>query len=280
MTIAVAWTRTVANTHELLIASDSRLSGGGGYVDICQKVFPLARGDIAVAFCGTTSRAYPVVHQILNFVNNSPKAMSRGKDITDLKRVILDVVNEFRDSYRQSDTVDVGDDDQTTLFLLSGFSWKLGRYAIYTLHFDPSVRAYTFRPAGAWGGQRLVPPERGKRIAAVGDHVTDFMNRLRDLLNSRGRLGLGGFDMEPLEVLADMLAEPAFTQRTIRGTGLIGGAPQLVKVYRYGAALPFAVNWEGSCFLLGRKLLAFEKTLNPIIALPTLDVRYPLDSMN
>jgi hypothetical protein len=279
MTIAVAWTRTVANTHELLVASDSRLSGGGGYIDICQKVFPLGRGDVAIAFCGTTSRAYPVVHQIINFVNNSPKAMSRGQDITDLKGAIISVVNNFRDSYQQSDTVDVGDDDQKTLFLLSGFSWKLGRYAIYTLHFDASAKGYTFRPAGSWGGQRMVAPERGKRIAAVGDHISAFKAKLRDLLNSRGRLGVGGFGMEPLEVLSDMLGDNSFTQRTTQGTGLIGGAPQLVKIYRYGAALSFAVEWREGRYLLGRKLLPFEKTLNPIITLPSLDVRYPLDSV-
>lgn len=279
MTIAVAWTRTVADTHELLIASDSRLSGGGGHVDICQKVFPLARGDVAMGFCGTTSRAYPVVLQILNFVNNSPKALSRGMDITDLKQAILEVVNEFRDAYQQTDDFDLDDDDRATLFLLAGFSWKLGRYVIHTLHFDVSIKKYTFRPAGAWGGQRLVSPERGKRIAVVGDYVGEFKDKLRAILASKGRLGVGGFDMEPLEVLTEMLADNAFTRRTTQNTGLIGGAPQLVKVYRYGSALPFAVAWQGNRYLFGRKLLSFEKTLRPIIALPTLEVRYPLDSI-
>lgn len=279
MTIAVAWTRTVADTHELLIASDSRLSGGGGHVDICQKVFPLARGDVSMAFCGTTSRAYPVVLQILNFVNNSPKALSRGTDITDLKRVILEVVNGFRDAYQQTDDLDINDDDKTTLFLLAGFSWKLGRYVIHTLYYDLTLRKYTFRPAGAWGGQRLVLPERRKRIAVVGDYVGDFKDKLRVTLASKGRLGVGGFDMEPLEVLTEMLADSAFTKRTSQNSGLIGGAPQLVKVYRYGSALPFAVAWQGNRYLFGRKLLSFERTLRPIIAVPTLEVRYPLDSI-
>lgn len=279
MTLAVAWTRTIKETHELLVASDSRLSGGGGHVDICQKVFPFARGDITMAFCGTTSRAYPIVHQILNFVNESPKALSRGMDITDLKQVILDVVNAFRAAYQQSDELDLEDDDQKTLFLIAGFSWKVKRYVIFTLHFEASLRKYTFRPAGTWGGQRLVPPELGKRIAVVGDYVDEFKDKLRAKLASIGRLGVGGFNLEPLEVLAEMLADRAYTERRSQATGLIGGAPQLVKVYRYGASLPFAVEWQGNRYLFGRKLLAFEKTLRPIINVNTLEVKYPLDSI-
>ncbi len=85
--------------------------------------------------------------------------------------------------------------------------------------------------------------------------------------------------MEPFEVLVQMLGNGDFTTRTTAGTGLIGGAPQLTKVYRYGSALPFAVEWEGCLHLHGRRLLAYEKTLNPILDVASSAVRYPMDSI-
>jgi Putative serine esterase (DUF676) len=57
MTITIAWTRTAGATKELLIASDSRLTGVG-HVDVCQKIFPLDRGDSFFGFCGHTILAF------------------------------------------------------------------------------------------------------------------------------------------------------------------------------------------------------------------------------
>lgn len=62
--------------------------------------------------------------------------------------------------------------------------------------------------------------------------------------------------MEPLEVLRDMLREPAFD--------LIGGAPQVMKVYMSSTCRPYAVFWPnkaaGSVNLLGRPLLSYEQS--------------------
>lgn len=281
MTITISWTRSVRRTNELIMASDSRLSGGGGHIDVCQKIFLLPRGDVVIGFCGTTSRAYPVILQVVNYINNYPKALSRGMDINDLRGVITTILNDFRQSHQQSDLLDLGDDDTTTLFVLSGFSWRMNRFCIFTLHYDKSIQKYTFRPASAWGGQGKPYNVFGKRISVVGDYKDDFMSKLRSMLRERGRLTSGGFDMEPFEVLSGMLRDQAFTKRTIQATGLIGGSPQIAKVYQYGSSIPFAVNWGHPVrsFLLGRRLLPFEKTLYPIIDAETLEVRYPMDSI-
>jgi len=282
MTITIAWTRSVHNTNELLLASDSRLSGGGGYIDICQKVFPLPRGDVGVGFCGTTSRAYPLILQMIGYVNNYAKALARGFDITDMRKVIIEIMNEFRSSYARTIDLDMTDDDDITLFILAGFSWKLGRYCIYTLHFDHGIQRYTFRPAGLWGGQRVATPEHGKRIAVVGDYSLEFREKLRSLLQKRNRISAGGFDMEPFEVLVRMLNSQKYTERRLQGSGLIGGAPQLIKIYKYGSTLPYAVRMKtrGDRFLFGRKLLPFELTTYPIITASTLRTQYPLNNLS
>lgn len=279
MTITVSWTRNIGDTKELIMASDSRLSGGGGYIDICQKIFLLPRGDVVVGFCGTTSRAYPVILQVINYINNYSRALSRGMDINDLRGVIIKILNDFRQSYQLSDSLDIEDDDDSTLFILSGFSWKMKRFCIFTLHFDKKIYRYTFRPASSWGGQ--VNKKYEKRLSVVGDYKDEFMSKLRSKLRDRGRLMSGGFDMEPFEVISEMLSDQVFTKRTTQATGRIGGTPQIAKVYQYGSSLPFAVKWGDpkKFFLFGRRLLPFEKTLFPIIDAGNLEVHYPMDSI-
>jgi hypothetical protein len=63
------------------------------------------------------------------------------------------------------------------------------------------------------------------------------------------------FDMEPFEVLRDMLRSNRYSS--------IGGAPQLVKIYEHMNATPFGVYWpskdSGEATMLGRPLLNYER---------------------
>lgn len=57
MTLGMAWLRTVGDVRELVIASDSRLSGGQ-YWDANPKIMLLPRSDAVLSFAGSTSDAY------------------------------------------------------------------------------------------------------------------------------------------------------------------------------------------------------------------------------
>jgi len=57
-------------------------------------------------------------------------------------------------------------------------------------------------------------------------------------INSRGIRDGSGLDMEPFEVLRDMIRENVSPS--------VGGAPQLVKVYQHLNAQPFGVRWPKS----------------------------------
>ncbi|GAB7541407.1 hypothetical protein CS8_010700 [Cupriavidus sp. 8B] len=135
-------------------------------------------------------------------------------------------------------------------FLFGGWSWKANQFKIWKLHFDGSKKMFDFRPTTPqrdWGG---------KVLAFAGDYRSEFMRRLTDLQKARGVVGNVGFDMEPFEVLRDMLRDPSFDA--------IGGAPQMVKVYKYSATRPYAVIWPNGDFksvnLLGRPLLEYEQS--------------------
>src|SRR5262249_19049805 len=61
----------------IVVASDSRLSGDESW-DQCQKVFPLRRGDCALAFAGAVYRFYPIYCQLVTYCNLHKKIYSRA----------------------------------------------------------------------------------------------------------------------------------------------------------------------------------------------------------
>ena len=123
---------------------------------------------------------------------------------------------------------------------------------MWLLHYDFGLRKFTFRPIPRW---RTIA-NKDKVIAFIGDYEADHKKRLVDLLRKRRKLESGGFDMEPLEVLRDILRDGSFD--------LIGGAPQVMKVYRSCTCKPYAVFWRdksaGTVNLLGRPLLDYEQS--------------------
>ena len=48
MTLVAAWVRSVGTTQELVLATDSRLTGGHTW-DCCPKILSLPRGDPGVS---------------------------------------------------------------------------------------------------------------------------------------------------------------------------------------------------------------------------------------
>lgn len=119
-----------------------------------------------------------------------------------------------------------------------------------------------FRPAGKWRGQ-----SDKRLLAIVGDSVTEAKARLVEILRKKNKLQRGGFDMEPFEVLRDM----------IRGNvnAAIGGGPQVVKIHRHMNVRAYAVWWParsaGTVTLLGRPLLAYERTQQLVLDPDTLE---------
>lgn len=246
MTMAMSWVRSVGDTEEMVVASDSRLRMGGHW-DCCPKIVQLPRLDSALCFSGNTMYAYPVMIQAINLVNMHFKLSTRGMSLTEFRGHLVRVLNHMMTK--------VGDlpreDEQPgTEFILSGYCCHSRAFKAWKIHFDPHLKRFTHRPSKRWKGGN-----QKKILTFTGDYEDEFHQKLVELLRSKGKLGSGGFDMEPFEVLRDMLREGTRPD--------IGGAPQLVKIYRNINTIPFGVPWDSNgtteLCLLGRPLLDYER---------------------
>jgi hypothetical protein len=117
------------------------------------------------------------------------------------------------------------------------------------LHYDENIDKFSFRPTPDWRKQN----NGRKNCTFIGDVADEAHERLVKLLRSRGKLTGGGLDMEPFEVLRDMIRSGEYPT--------IGGSPQIAKVYKYMRTQIFAVKWpdgSGTPHLLGRPALSYE----------------------
>jgi hypothetical protein len=261
MTITIAWVRRVNKTAELVVASDSRLRSYGA-MDQCQKIFPLQRGDSALAFCGDAGVAYPFFVQAASALNGWTKTRTRADDIYqtagDLERILNNLIDSWDApiSYKSECLAD-------TRILFCGWSWSKAFFVIGFFKFIQGKFAYL------QATERLSKPWREKRpsLIVLGDYRPEYMRSLSTILHSRhpgtSRWLTNAIDLdfEPLEALHHLLGAAS-----IAGTmPLIGGAPQLIKIYSHSNVLPITVRTSlTDHFIFGRKLASWEKTEHPI----------------
>jgi hypothetical protein len=250
----MAWIRTVGEYEELVFASDSRLSGGQDW-DCSPKLLLLPRGDSVIGFAGDTLDAYPLMLQFRTWTETEPAARKREIDINALKKRMRLMFNDMRRFIADLPVNQTEPDPPECELLFGGWSWQRGRFCAWRFFCNPARKEFDFEPPGS-----------GIRVG--GDHPIVFagtrgaVEKARDeiiaLLKSRDRFrkGIRYFDMEPFEVLRDMIRGEEFDD--------VGGPPQLVKVYKNGSSQPFAVKWpmpdDRQIAVMGRPLFANEKT--------------------
>ena len=277
MTITLAWERKLATYSELVFCSDSRLSGGGN-IDVCQKVFPLPREDAAIAFCGSTLIAYPIINQFISYVKNYKKNIDRALDGSELPRRFAALANRFLRSY--IDAIDLERELLETTFLIGAFSWRLGRPIINKILFDNGEKGYV-AAASSFPRPKSASLHRGcRQFGMIGDLAHHYYQELGKQVDyaSADRL-----DMEPFSALSAMLTDPTFTDRRGEHGGVIGGAPQMLKVYPFYRTVEFGIHWpdvaSGKLYLNGREVFEFEKIQLPALDARSLQVRYPLEEL-
>ena len=282
MTLSIAWVRKTAPTPELIFASDSRLTGGGN-VDHCQKVFSLPREDCCISFAGSTMIAYPFILQLQNTIVEYKKLLDRALDVDDLRGKVVALLNKFIRAHEEA-TVDFQADLLATSFLFGGWSWRKSRFYIWRLFYSPAVKRYVASApteSHQFGQDQSDPVE----LAHIGDYGPEFRRRLRYLLKDKIEKAQSAgsavtLDYEPLATLADMLVDPDYTDRNRELKGLIGGGPQLMKVYPYLRTLTYAGEWDHKgkfvYVLKGRVIADYEVFTVPGIDPFTGQVRKPV----
>ena len=251
MTLGIIWARSVGGIRELVVGSASRLSGGQHW-DANPKIMLLPRTDAVLSFGGDTDQAYPLMLQAWNAIEMFGPAKNRSMDLADLKGHLIRVFNHSRAFIGGLPRGQKAPSDPDAIFAISGHSWRTRRFHIWKLFFDASIGGFTFRPAGEWGGQDA---ETHKLVDYLGDKdpIEEAKRRLVSMLRERGKISKGSFDMEPFEVLRDIIRSKAFPS--------VGGPIQLVKIYEHANAAPVGVLWpdkKGGVSLLGRPLMAYE----------------------
>jgi hypothetical protein len=259
MTLSIAWIRKIKDCEELIVASDSRLSGARD-INCCQKILPLPRSDSFVCFAGESHFAYPLVQQMFSAINVYERGRDRSLDICDLRGHVLKVFNKLLEAV-DSSFQDMKTPDKDTEFLFGGYSWINKTFEIWKLHYDAGIKSFTFHPAHHWANKEA-------RVMFAGDMAPEANKRLINLIRERYGVTPQGserfsFNWEPFEVLRDLLREGPTTEATSGKKLSVGGPPQVLKVYQHMNCKMIGVYWPkrsgGNITIGGRSLLDYEK---------------------
>ena len=288
MTISIAWIRRAGKSQELIVASDSRLTSVG-HVDVCQKIFPLERGDSFFAFCGDTILAFPFVFQLQSSIRNFRKAADRSEDVTTLLDRVLRLLNAYRDSWIDTIESDIENTNRTTRFLFGGWSWREGKFRIYALQYNYKAKRFTAYTHSNQTKSLGLPS--GEKCLVIGNYAAEFRRILREKIKNQD---LKVLNYEPLDILAKMLTNPRFTDRSslesyyskVDKPGAIGGSPQALKIYQHANTTAIGIRWPleervgQKIHIFGRPLFAWENTFCPIYNVSNQEFYYPLSEVS
>jgi hypothetical protein len=254
MTLAVAWIRRIRDCEELIVASDSRLSGGRT-IDGCAKIILLPRSDAFLCCAGDTDITYFLANQVASAVNVYERSADRSLDIRDLRGHVLKILTKAMEGI-ETPIDSLAYPDRFTQLLFGGYSWQGKTFEIWRLSYSKPEGSFRYYPAPGWCGGRA-------RVVFAGDWQHIARRRLINLLRERHSVTPQSdvdfhFSWEPFEVLRDCLRE---TEGDSKAS--IGGPPQIAKVYQHLNTRPIGVFWpnkeSGQVAVAGRFLLEYEK---------------------
>jgi len=174
MTLTIAWVRSVGDTEELCIASDSRLRSFGSW-DVCPKLFTTPRDDAAFGFAGDTMYAYPLILQAVNHISLHHASHSRALDIYAAKGHYMELFKDML-KYMSDPPKPKGKNEIGSLFIFAGFSSRKREFKIWQVRFNTTEGKFEWLPAGGMrgmGGRNFVTilgqpsMSQSKRSAAI-----------------------------------------------------------------------------------------------------------------
>jgi hypothetical protein len=235
----MAWIRKNGQEEELVMATDSRLTGGESW-DSGVKLFELPRLDCLLYFAGATSRAYPLILNSIFSMRFDSNLASPHTDIHDVLEYLIDLFSTLVGEIKEI----VGNIDELrgeAQFLFGGWSWKKQQFCIWRLYYEPGLKGFT---------HESVNTTNARVFSFMGDHTNDAEEGLETQLRDAGKILSGTLDMEPLQVLAQM-------SRDTENYHPRGGAIQIAKIYQSGSSEFFGIMWlsvKGAPTFLGRQL--------------------------
>jgi len=247
MTLCIAWIRQDSENQELIFATDSCLTGGGEVWKHGVKLFELPRKDCLLCFAGETSKAYPLILNLISSIKFDNKVMNLH---TDLRQVLDYLCNTFTE-IMNSLVYELGDLETynpytSAKFIFGGWNWKSHLLEFWEIYYGMEEKKFLYR-----GYDSRNP----RAYHMIGDHLEEAEELLIQELTNNGKRIQGSFDMEPFMVLSRMT-------RVTDNYRSIDGALQVAKVYQSGTTEFFGVMWQsvsGRHTFLGRELNPYIK---------------------
>jgi hypothetical protein len=250
MTLCAAWIREINGVEELVLATDSMLTGGEKW-DRGIKLFELSRKDCLLCFAGATSRAYPLILNFISSIKFDKRLENVDTSITDL----LDSMAELFTQLIKTIVSEISGEDIHELraeanFLFGGWDWLSNSFRVWRLYYSKDVEGFLFN-------ELTNDNNKTRFYTFMGDASVDIekeaYDRFKHLLIEKDKLD-SKLDMEPLEILSGIALDT-----TIRE---VGGSLQIAKVYKSGNSEFFGVIWpssSGKPFFQGREYNNFTK---------------------
>lgn len=266
MTLCVSWIRRSGRTKELILAADSLLNGGGDFLE-APKIFPLKRGDCAMACAGDTAYSFPIVNHIIQSVDLNFKNRTRAIDFKDLVNYFEDLMNTCLSTI-ETPIIDIGKGPDFQM-LFVGYSAKLKDFKMVVFQYDKRLKIMK---------RRKEKTLKKNNVAVIGDKdidkkggkslVLQYRRELFIELEKDGIDDYGFIDMQPLDVLYRFIKNNDY--RTV------SGHLQMLKIYDFMSTLPYGIIEENNqeIFYMGRKLMNYETFPYPIYNLQTHSVTY------
>lgn len=139
MTLVVAWIRKNKTLYELVVASDSRLSGGESW-DACPKLVPLPCPATLMAMSGDATPAYAF---LLHAISTSTLLDGIQVGRTDIGYLARKLGNAFGEVRKDVSNLPVGNivpDIPNLEVALFGWSWRRHAFEGYGFKYDKNGR--------------------------------------------------------------------------------------------------------------------------------------------
>ncbi|MCZ4587720.1 hypothetical protein O4328_29200 [Rhodococcus opacus] len=253
MTLLTAFIRSNNLMQELVIASDSRLSGNGQRMDHVQKVFTLPRSDCLLAYAGDTQYAYPLLTQLLLSIDSFPQSRERRLPLGHMQAHILRVFQQSFDAIHGLPVGQTKPEAPDNYFLFGGYDWETNSFRVWKTEFNESAGRFVYSRSVTTGRRQYVFV--GDDRAAIKEAYRQMVEMVRPKKISTATL-----DMEPFEVLSRICADTTYDT--------IGGIPQFGKVYRHLNSQLFMVQEQYQDYgriahIAGRPLINGERNDYP-----------------
>ncbi len=243
MTLCVGWIRKMKDTEEICLASDSMFSGGGSRLPVAPKLFPILRGDCAIACAGNTGYTMPLIEHINHAVEINGPIRDRAYDFLHFVHLVVDVVNSCLYQEKEIQENDrVGPDFS---MILAGYSCKKRELLLYTIVFDNGLKKMVAKPAASIMG---VP------VAVIGDYdlISKVRYKIYKAFEDAGLKKGDTFGYEPLDVLTEYINDGTIDS--------VGGHLQMIKVHTYMNVQPIGFYYPETkrIYYYGRPLMTYE----------------------